>query len=145
MNPCRLYPGRRSRGAGFTLIELMIAVAVVAILAAVAYPSYADYIRKGKRAAAQAALMDIASRQQAWLLDRRAYSSDLSALGFVVPAQIASDYTFTVPGFDGTAVPPQFTVQATPSAALQGYGELTLTVNQAGAKTPAATAGYWGK
>jgi len=144
MNPYR-RPSGPPGNAGFTLIEAMIAVAIVAILAAVAYPSYVDYIRKGKRATAQAALMEIASRQQAFLLDRRVYTSDLSALGFAVPSEIASDYTFSFPGFDATAVPPQFTAQATPSAALQARGEQSLTVDETGAKTPAGTSGYWGK
>ena len=72
-------PRRRLRG--FTLIELMIAVAVVAILAAIGYPSYTEHIRKSRRATAQAALMDLASRQQAYLLDRRAYAGFFGGLG----------------------------------------------------------------
>ena len=144
MNPYR-RPSGAPVSAGFTLIEAMIAVAIVAILAAVAFPSYTDYVRRGKRATAQAALMELASRQQAYLLDRRVYTSDLSALAFAAPSEIAGDYTFSVPGFDATAVPPRFTVQATPSAALQARGELTLTVDETGVKTPADTSGYWGK
>ena len=142
MRPLRRYVLGRST-AGFTLIEVMIAVAVVAILATVAYPSYADYIRKGKRATAQAALMELAGKQQTYLLDRRSYAATLSDLGFAAPGEIASDYTFTISS--ATATPPAFVVQAEPSAALKARGELTLTVNQAGAKTPAATTGYWGK
>ncbi|CDM41975.1 MULTISPECIES: type IV pilin protein [Pseudomonadaceae] len=48
-----------NRNKGFTLIELMIAVAVIGILAAIAYPSYQEHVRKGKRADAQAALMEL--------------------------------------------------------------------------------------
>lgn len=129
--------------AGFTLLELMITVAVVGILAAVAYPSYTDYIRKGKRATAQAALMELASKQQTFLLDRRLYSDSLTTLGFTAPTEIANDYTFTATKADGP--PPTFTITATPSAALQGKGEQTLTITNTGAKTPANTSGYWGK
>ncbi|MDT3678182.1 MAG: type IV pilin protein [Burkholderiaceae bacterium] len=139
----RCVPAKKT--AGFTLIEVMIAVAVVAILATVAYPSYVDYVRKGKRATAQAALMEIAGKQQSYLLDRRSYAPTLSDLGFAAPGEIASDYTFSIPGFDAAATPPAFVAQAEPSAALKARGELTLTVNQSGAKTPAATTGYWGK
>lgn len=130
---------------GFTLIELMIAVAVVSILAAVAYPSYTSYIRKGKRATAQAALMDIASKQQTYLLDRRVYTNTLADLGFQTPKEIENDYTFSFPGFDATATPPAFVAQALPSAKLQALGELTLKVDQAGAKTPSNQRGYWGR
>lgn len=49
---------------GFTLIELMIVVAIIAILAMLAYPAYTDYLRKTKRAEAQAELLDLASKMQ---------------------------------------------------------------------------------
>ena len=144
MNPFR-RAFRPAGVGGFTLIELIIAVAVVAILASIAYPSYEQYVRRGKRATAQAALMEIASKQQTYLLDRRVYTSSLSDLGFAAPKEIENDYAFSFPGFDAAATPPAFTAQATPSAALLARGELALTVNQAGVKTPAGTSGYWGK
>ena len=143
MNPyrsiaCRV-PGRGQ--GGFTLIEAMITVAVIGILAAVAYPSYQDYVRKGKRATAQAALMELASKEQSYLLDRRVYSAVLADVAFVTPTQIANDYTFTV----AVGATPNFTATATPSAALAAKGELTLSVTDTGVKTPANTVGYWGK
>lgn len=131
------------RASGFTLIELMITVAIVAILAAVAYPSYLNYIRKGKRATAQAALMELASKEQTYLLDRRVYSDSLTTLGFNAPKEIENDYTFSATKADGP--PPTFTITATPSTALQAKGEQTLTIDQVGTKTPANTLGYWGK
>lgn len=138
----RTYTSKR-RLAGFTLIEVMIVVAVIGILAAVAYPSYSSYIQKGKRATAQAALMELASKQQTYLLDRRLYSGSLTDLGFAAPKEIENDYTFSATKADGP--PPTFTVTATPSASLQAKGEQALTINQVGSKTPADTVGYWGK
>lgn len=71
-----------ARQLGFTLIELMIVVAIIAILAGIAYPSYMDQVRKGNRAKAQAFLMDVAQRQQSYLLVHRQYAQSLEQLGF---------------------------------------------------------------
>ena len=67
--------------AGFTLLELMIAVVVVAILAAVAYPSYQSYVGRGYRTEAHTALHRLANLQAQYYLDQRQYAADLTALG----------------------------------------------------------------
>ena len=64
-------------GRGFTLLELMIVVAIVGILASIAYPSYMDHVRKGNRAKAQAFLMDVAQRQQNYLLKMQLKSTPM--------------------------------------------------------------------
>lgn len=58
---------------GFTLIELMITAAIIAILAAVAYPSYMDSVRKGKRAEARTALMDLMQQQERYATQMGTY------------------------------------------------------------------------
>lgn len=135
---------RIKESSGFSLIELMIVVAIVAILATVALPSYQDHTRKAKRAVAAAALMDLAAKQQAYLLDRRQFTSTLSDLRFTVPSEIASDFTFSVSNVNNAATPPTFTVNVTPTSSLM-LGDtcgisasVPLALDQAGTKTPAA-------
>ena len=70
----KLSSARRRTLSGFTLIELMIVVAIVGILAAVAYPAYTDSVRKGKRAEARAALMDLLQQQERYLSQTNTYA-----------------------------------------------------------------------
>jgi len=67
---------------GFTLIELMMVVAIIGILAAVALPSYWSSVMKSRRTSAQAALLDLASREERYYTAKNIYTSDLSQLGF---------------------------------------------------------------
>lgn len=67
--------------AGFTLIEVMIVVVIVAILLAVALPGYQSSMNKGRRADGKAGLMDAANRQERFMLDRNTYTVDMKELG----------------------------------------------------------------
>lgn len=128
----------RARQKGFSLIELMIAVAVVAILASIGYPSYTQYVVRSNRAAAKAQMLDIANRQQQFLLSNRAYVSKttLETNGYSLPAEVGAryDYDITV----GTGTVPSYTITFAPKGAQAGDG--TLTLNSEGVKTPA---GKW--
>jgi type IV pilus assembly protein PilE len=73
----------RKRPSGFTLIELMITCAIIAILASVAYPSYAEHVRKGRRADAQRAL------EEASQFLRRRYSSMDTHVGATLPTALS--------------------------------------------------------
>jgi type IV pilus assembly protein PilE len=129
----RAAKGALGKHSGFTLIELMVAVAIIGILASIALPNYLEYTKKGRRAAAQSHLMDVAQRQQQYLLDARSYAADLSTLSITTPSDVSSYYTITMEAADAT--PPTFTVTATPTGAQAG--DATLTLDNAGTKTPA--------
>lgn len=121
---------------GFTLIELMVVAAIVAILAAIAYPSYQQYIIRGKRSAAQAQMMDIANRQQQYLLANRSYASktQLEGGGYALPSEVSGDYSYDITVGSGT--PPTFTITFTPGGAQASDGNLTLGSD--GTRTPSA-------
>lgn len=130
-------PQHHRLSQGFTLIELMITVAVIAILAAVAIPSYNSHVLKANRRAAQASMMDIANLQQQFLLSNRAYADrdQLIASGYSLPSDVASRYDFDVTL--GTSGPPSFTLTFTPTAGGPQAGDGALTLNNLGTKTPA--------
>ncbi len=66
---------------GFTLIEILVAVAIVGILGAIAYPNYVDYVRKAKRVDAKEALARGAALQERWYLQNNSYSADAADIG----------------------------------------------------------------
>lgn len=136
----RLHLTRPRRSRGFTLMELMIAVALVGILVATALPSYGSYVRRSARTEAQAFLMSVAARQQQFLVDTRTYAATVDAMGMPVPARVAAAYTVSMVVLAG---PPQtFVLTAAPAGDQTKDGCGTMTLNQAGAKT-AAKSGCW--
>lgn len=128
---------------GFSLIELMITVAVVAILTAIAYPSYQNHLRKGRRASAQAFIMDIANREQQYLLDARNYAvgaAALSTLNVTTPADVSAHYNVTV-GPAAVTIPPTYLITATPTSTAQ-TADGVLTLDNQGNKTRAGQSGW---
>ncbi len=120
---------------GFSLIELLVAVVIIGILAAVAIPSYQSYVVKGNRAAAQSFMMDLANREKQYMLDARTYV-DFTTLGVSAPADVSKHYTITISA--PVASPPEFTITATPYGSQQISDVDPLTLKSDGTKGPAA-------
>ena len=70
---------RKDQG-GFTLIELMIAIVVVGVLAAIAIPAYGDYVTRANRTVAKTVIMKIAGQQESYFTDRKQYATALNTL-----------------------------------------------------------------
>jgi type IV pilus assembly protein PilE len=121
---------------GFTLIELMITVAIVAILASIAYPSYQQYVLSSRRAEAQSEMLTIQLGMEKWRANNSSYAG--ATVSGVAPSVSNTYYTYSITGADASA----YTI----NAAAQGpqtndTGCTALTLNQSGAKMPAT--GCW--
>lgn len=133
---------RTKHALGFSLIELMVAVAIVGVLATVAYPSYLSQMQKGHRSDAEGYLMDLAQRQQQYFTDTRGYAPDVGTLNDAVPSQVATYYTVQICSGNVAAstcpfaatTPPTFVVTATATGSQTSDGN--LSIDSTGAKVP---------
>jgi len=136
------------RNLGFTLIEVMIVVAIIAVLAAIAIPGYDYQVRKGHRAAAQTFLTELANRQSQYLLDARNYAVGATALGDLsvsIPSSVSPFYDIAVEtSTGGTAaeLPPTFRIRATPKTGTKQAGDGELVLMHDGTKTRGGTPGW---
>jgi type IV pilus assembly protein PilE len=131
---------KKFKNRGFTLIELMIVVTVIAILAGVAYPSYINSVRKARRADAQVLMLDSANRQEQYLLDARQYTTSFTSLGVTKDGWSCSAtactnafYSVTIT-VDNSATPPTFSIAGTATGDQTQDGNIGL--NSMGTKTP---------
>lgn len=136
-----LHAARESSCAhGFTLIELMITVAVIAILAALAVPTYSRYILRSNRSAAESFMQEAASAQERYMVDSRQFASSLTALGYAtLPNTVQPNYAVAMVAVAASAsggTPPAYTITATPQGnQVRDTGCGTLTLNGDGSKS----------
>lgn len=115
----------------------MITVAIVAILATIAVPSYQQHVIRANRAAAKEAMMDIANRQQQFLLVHRTYAdkSTLEASGYALPSEVSRHYTWAMGPIAGIVSRPSFEITFTPTGSQASDG--AITIDSQGRKAPA--------
>lgn len=148
-----------SRNKGFTLIELMIVLAIIGILAAISYPSYQESTAKTRRANVQAELLGLSSALERYYSQNNHYSNaanggnDIGAPAgtlYAVDPQVATFYAVTISSAGGstandTDTAQTFIVSAVPEtgSAMAGDRCGTMTVSSAGVRTPTTPADCW--
>ena len=129
---------RRKSAKGLTLSELLMVIVIVGILAAVAVPTYSNYMMRARRADAKTALEQLRASQEMRRAERGSYETDIVALRSTwgAPTATVGDYTITM-----AATATTFTGTATPNTSRQ-TPDGALTIDHNGVKTPADK---WGK
>ena len=147
MHPDRTVPSTLPRpAAGFTLIELMITLLVIAILSAIAYPIYEHQMIESRRTEARSALLELAAREERYYATQNAYTTSASQLGYTGswPIVIGSDgyYEMDVPTLSTN--PPGYTLTAVPAPGSVQQQDTTcasLSVNSAGVESSTSSGG----
>ena len=122
------------RRSGFTLIELMVVIVVLSIIMAIAVPTYTDYVLRARRADAREVLSDLATRQEQFFLDNKAYSNSIADLGRGT-GSVNNYFAITIPVFTSTTYTMQAAAQGTQT---KDAACLALSIDQAGQRLPLA-------
>jgi type IV pilus assembly protein PilE len=121
---------------GFTLVEVMIVVVIVAILSAIGIPSYQDYVRRGKITEAISAMSDMRVKMEQFFQDNRTYVG-ACASGTVAPTPTATtNFTFACSGQSTSA----YTVTATGISSMAGF---VYTINESNTRATTGLPSGW--
>ncbi len=129
---------------GFSLIELMVTVAIIGILVGIAVPSYSNYVQKSRRTSATTALLDLASREAKYYSTNNVYTTSMTNLGYAsagpiaIPDSTSNYYSLSVSQVGTT----DFTGTAARAGAQTSDSCGSYTINNFGVKTP-TTSGCW--
>jgi len=125
-----------SRQTGVTLIELMVTVAIIAIIASVAIPAYGDYVKRGRLPQATNALSSMRAKLEQYFQDNRTYiGACVAGTNAALPA--ADDFTYTCPTLTATT----YIVQATGKGPMAGFA---FTIDESNNKKTIALPSGWG-
>lgn len=130
----------RDSAEGFSLLETMIVVAIVAVLATIALPSYADYIKRARILEAVGRLSDARAHMEEFFLDQRSYVDGAGSCGAPAPAAASAD-AFSLAC---TATATTFTYTAT-GAAAKGMDAFAFTIDEMGAKATLSVPRNWSR
>ena len=126
--------------AGFTLMELMIVVAIIGVIVGIGYPNYTQYVVRGKRSEGRTALLDAAARQERYYSDNNQYAA-LATVGITTTTENGY-YTISLQAL--TNANQNYILRATPT----GFTDATcgfLQLTHAGAKTSESGTTCWAK
>lgn len=127
---------RSSHARGFTLIEVMITIAIVAILASIALPAYTEYIRRARITEAVATLSDMRVKMEQYFQDNRTYVNACTANTVAPPPAATPNFTFACPTRTANA----FTVTATGVGSMAGFG---YSIDQTNARATTSLPAGW--
>lgn len=132
---------KRKKSFGFTLVEVLITVAIIGILSSVAYPSYVDYVVRANRSEGLRELVRIANLQEQYYVDNRSYTALMTDLGLDADPFLTENSHYSI---DATVVNDTFTLVATAKGtqALKDTSCGTISITNTGKKTPVSIC--WG-
>lgn len=138
-NSLRMLKNHSNLRSGFSLLEVLIAITIVGLLAAISYPSFQNSLIKTRRAEGKTALLDLQQRMERFFLDRNSYTTATIGSGNsstdVLSSNLTENGRYTLQISATSNTPPSYTIQAVPQAPQNADTECgTFTLNSQGVR-----------